>query len=269
VPPITAPQELSRLSRVFNTMLDSIERLITQVYEARLREKDAQLLALQSQINPHFLFNTLNSMRALSRRGDAAGVAAVAESLADLFRYSMSNWNELVPLREELAHVASYMTIQRARFGDRVQYACAVPDELAGALVVKLSLQPLVENAIAHGLGRNGDQLHVTVDAVAEGEGLAVTVADDGGGIELATLARLREAVARPVAVGKLPTAEVGIGVTNIDRRIKLLFGEQYGLRFQVIPGAGTTVALHLPLQSRDGIYELEAHSREDPRGGG
>jgi two-component system sensor histidine kinase YesM len=135
--------------------------------------------------------------------------------------------------------------------------------------VVKLSLQPLVENAIAHGLGRRGERLHITVYAAADGDELAVAVADDGGGIELATLARLREALARPIAAGKLPTAEAGIGITNIDRRIKLLFGEQYGLRFQVTPEVGTTVTLHLPLQSRDGVYELEAHRSEDTRGGG
>ena len=269
VPHSTAPHELGRLSRVFNTMLDSIERLITQVYEARLRAKDAQLLALQSQINPHFLFNTLNSVRALSRRGEAAAVAAVTESLADLFRYSMSNWNELVPLREELGHVANYVTIQQVRFGDRIQYAYDVPDELADALVVKLSLQPLVENAITHGLNRRGDRLHITVCAAAEGDELAVSVADDGGGIELATLTRLREALARPVAAGTLPTAEAGIGITNIDRRIKLLFGEEYGLRFRVIPESGTTVILHLPLQRRRDDHELEAYEVEDTRGGG
>ncbi|GAB4426214.1 MAG: sensor histidine kinase [Chloroflexi bacterium OHK40] len=266
VPLTPAPHELGRLSRVFNTMLDSIERLVVQVYEARLREKDAQLLALQSQINPHFLFNTLNSVRALSRRGETATVEAVAESLADLFRYSMSNWNELVALREELEHVENYVTIQRARFGNRIQFTCAVPDELREALVVKLSLQPLVENAIAHGLGQRAELLKVTVGAQLDAGALRITVTDDGGGIELATLTRLRAALARPVAAEKLPTADVGIGITNIDRRIKLLFGEQYGLHIQVYPEVGTTVTLHLPCQWRDGYGELESQGRETAR---
>jgi two-component system sensor histidine kinase YesM len=269
VPTTATPHELSRVSRVFNTMLDSVERLITQVYEARLREKDAQLLALQSQINPHFLFNTLNSMRALSRRGEADTVASVAESLADLFRYSMSNWNELVPLREELEHVANYVTIQRARFGERISYSCAVPEELEDAMVVKLSLQPLVENAITHGLERRSDELQITVRATLDLGGLAVSVTDDGGGIEITTLGRIRDALGRPVAAGKLPTAEGGIGLTNIDRRIKLLFGEQYGLRFHVLPEISTTVTLHLPLQRRGGYGELEAQGREYSRGRG
>jgi sensor histidine kinase YesM len=249
VPDTAATHELGRLSRVFNTMLDSLERLITQVYEAQLREKDAQLLALQAQINPHFLFNTLNSMRALSRRGRVDTVATMAESLAELFRYSMSNWNELVPLREELLHIDNYVMIQRARFGERIRYLCAVPEELQDVLVVRLALQPLVENAIAHGLQRRSGGLEVTVHGRVEGGGLALAVADNGGGIDIVTLTRIKAALERPIAAGKLPTADVGIGITNIDRRIKLLFGEQYGLRFEVIPNAGTTVTLHLPLQ--------------------
>jgi sensor histidine kinase YesM len=161
--PITPTRdEVGRLSRVFNTMLDSLERLITQVYEAQLREKDAQLLALQTQINPHFLFNTLNNMRALSRKRQAEAVATIAESLAELFRYSMSNWNEPVPLHEELAHVNNYVTIQRARFGARFTFDCDVPAELMGASVVKLSIQPLVENAISHGLDRRRNGLAIT-----------------------------------------------------------------------------------------------------------
>jgi len=112
--PITPTRdEVGRLSRVFNTMLDSLERLITQVYQAQLREKDAQLLALQTQINPHFLFNTLNSMRGLSRNGSEA-VATIAESLAELFRYSMSNWNEPVPLHESW-HTSTTMLLFSGR----------------------------------------------------------------------------------------------------------------------------------------------------------
>jgi two-component system sensor histidine kinase YesM len=248
--PITPTRdEVGRLGRVFNTMLDSLERLITQVYQAQLREKDAQLLALQTQINPHFLFNTLNSMRALSRKRQAEAVATIAESLAELFRYSMSNWNEPVPLHEELAHVNNYVTIQRARFGARFTFDCDVPAELMGASVVKLSIQPLVENAISHGLDRRRSGLAIVVRASREEDTLRIEVADNGYGIDDSTLARLEETLAYPLAMARLPTAEVGIGIVNIDRRIKLLFGEQFGLAMQIDRGVGTTVALHLPYQ--------------------
>jgi two-component system sensor histidine kinase YesM len=272
VPVTAASHELGRLSRVFNTMLDSLERLITQVYQAQLREKDAQLLALQSQINPHFLFNTLNSMRALSRKGQAETVAAMTESLADLFRYSMSNWNELVPLQEELLHAENYVTIQQARFGERIHYRCTVPDDLQDALVVKLSLQPLVENAITYGLDRCSSldiAIHVSHNETPEASGLVIAVTDNAGGIDAVTLIRIKEALAQPITAGPLPTAEFGIGLTNIDRRIKLFFGEQYGLRFRVIPGAGTTVMLHVPFQYHAGSRKLEATIHEDPRRGG
>lgn len=256
VPETNATHELGRLSRVFNTMLDSLERLLTQVYEAQLRTKDAQLLALQSQINPHFLFNTLNSMRALGRRGQAATVANMAESLADLFRYSMSNWNELVPLREELVHIENYVRIQQARFGERIQYVCAIPAELQDALVVKLSLQPLVENAISHGLDRQLHTLEIRMCASEQDQELSITVTDNAGGIDPTMLTRIRAALDQSLVAHQLPTSDVGIGIANIDRRIKLLFGEYYGLRFQVIPKQGTTVTLHIPLQRRSADIE-------------
>lgn len=249
VPETNATHELGRLSRVFNTMLDSLERLLTQVYEAQLRTKDAQLLALQSQINPHFLFNTLNSIRALSRKGQSDTVAAMAESLADLFRYSMSNWNELVALREELIHIENYVMIQRARFGERIDYRCEIAAELQDVQVVKLSLQPLVENAIAHGLEQHTDGLKITIYAHVEGQELDIAVTDNSGGIDTPTLTRIQAALEQPINAEQLPTADVGIGISNIDRRIKLLFGEQYGLRFHVTPKIGTTVLLHIPLQ--------------------
>ncbi len=248
--PITPTRdEVGRLSRVFNTMLDSLERLITQVYEAQLREKDAQLLALQTQINPHFLFNTLNNMRALSRKRQAEAVATIAESLAELFRYSMSNWNEPVPLHEELAHVNNYVTIQRARFGARFTFDCDVPAELMGASVVKLSIQPLVENAISHGLDRRRNGLAILVRASRDETTLRIEVIDNGYGIDANTLARLQETLAYPLAAARLPTAEVGIGIVNIDRRIKLLFGERFGLTIHVDRDIGTIVEQHLPYQ--------------------
>jgi len=254
--PITPMRdEVGRLSRVFNTMLDSLERLITQVYEAQLREKDAQLLALQTQINPHFLFNTLNSMRALSRKRQAEAVATIAESLAELFRYSMSNWNEPVPLHEELAHVTNYVTIQHARFGARFTFDCDMPAELMSASVVKLSIQPLVENAISHGLDRRREGLAVVVRARRDQAALHIEVIDNGYGIDAQTLDRLEETLAYPLATARLPTADVGIGIVNIDRRIKLLFGERFGVAICVEPGVGTTVALHLPYRCGDAAH--------------
>jgi two-component system sensor histidine kinase YesM len=266
MPATAMGDELGRLSRVFNTMLDSVEHLITQVYEAQLREKDAQLLALQTQINPHFLFNTLNSIRALSRKQHADGVAAMAESLAEIFRYSMSNWNEPVPLHEELAHVANYVTIQRARFGDRFTFDCVVPAELLDALVVKLSIQPLIENAITHGLDRRREGLRIVVSACLDDAALCLEVADTGHGIDARTLAQLEEALARPLAAAQLPRADVGIGIVNIDRRIKLLFGEQYGVAIQVAENIGTTVSLQLPYRRGDAVELRGAQGREHPR---
>lgn len=248
VPFTPAPDEVGQLSRVFNTMLDSLERLITQVYEAQLREKDAQLLALQAQINPHFLFNTLNIMRALSRKHGAYVVGDIAEALADLFRYSMEGWDQRVPLHEELTHVEYYVTIQQIRFGDRFQFRCTIPPELRDAHVVKLSIQPLVENAITHGIARKSSSGLVTVSAERHADQLLICVADDGVGMDAATLEQLQQALDQAVPISvELPTAGIGIGLVNTNRRIKLLYGDQHGLTIESSPECGTTVWLRLP----------------------
>jgi two-component system sensor histidine kinase YesM len=136
-------------------------------------------------------------------------------------------------------------------------------------LVVKLSLQPLVENAIVHGLERGAAGLEIRVSAWVTAAGLHIAVADNGGGIDVATLTRIKAVLGRPISAGKLPTADVGIGITNIDRRVKLLFGEQYGLQLKVKPGVGTTITLHLPWQRQDGELEGEGLIYEHPHRGG
>ena len=151
---VSGNNEIGRLSRIYNNMLDSITRLISEVYASKLAEKNAQLSALQAQINPHFLYNTLNIMKSISRVRGIEEVAEMAESLAELFKYSMKNLQHPIPLHNEMEHIYHYMNIQQHRFGSRFEFSMNVPEPLRDASVLKLTVQPLIENAIVHGLGK-------------------------------------------------------------------------------------------------------------------
>lgn len=241
--------ELGVLSRVYNNMLNSISRLITEVYESKLAENDARLSALQAQINPHFLYNTLNIMKSISRLKGVEEVAEMSESLADLFKYTMKNLQLPVSLRQELEHVANYMNIQKHRFGDRFALRMEVPEELMNASVLKLTIQPLVENAIIHGFSRKKADAFINIKVCTEGELLLILVSDNGLGMEEQALNKLEQRLAEYSKRSKHDVQEdgEGIGLSNIHQRIQLLYGEGYGVKIAGSQGAGTTVTLIFP----------------------
>ncbi|GAA0137732.1 sensor histidine kinase [Paenibacillus sp. YSY-4.3] len=241
--------ELGVLSRVYNNMLNSISRLITEVYESKLAENNARLSALQAQINPHFLYNTLNIMKSISRLKGVEEVAEMSESLADLFKYTMKNLQLPVSLRQELEHVDNYMNIQKHRFGDRFELRMEVPEELMNASVLKLTVQPLVENAIIHGFSRKKSDARIDLKIYTEGELLLISVSDNGLGIQEQELRKLERRLADYNKRSKHLMQEdtEGIGLSNIHQRIQLLYGEMYGVKLASSWGAGTTVTLTFP----------------------
>lgn len=239
--------EIGRLSRIYNNMLDSISRLINEVYESKLVEKNAQLSALQAQINPHFLYNTLNIMKSISRIRGIEEVAEMSESLAELFQYSMKNLQHPVPLRSELDHIGNYMKIQQHRFSGRFELRSDIPGTLLQASVLKLTIQPLIENAIIHGLGRMRSGGCIELGARRSGRLLVIEVSDNGVGMDERRLVELRRSLA---AANRFPEDEddkQGIGLRNIGQRIQLMYGEQYGIAIDSSPGRGTVVRLEFP----------------------
>jgi two-component system, sensor histidine kinase YesM len=183
----TGSPEMDLLARVYNSMLDSINKLITEVYELSITEKNAKISALQSQINPHFLYNTLNVMKSISRLRGVNEVADISESLSDLFKYSMKDLDKTVPLIDEIEHITNYMNIQKHRFGDRYQYSTYVQEEALKVYVPKLIIQPLIENSIKHGLERRGFGT-ISLTAGIERNHLIVSVEDNGVGMDEHTL---------------------------------------------------------------------------------
>jgi len=313
--------ETGRLSRGFNLMLESVDRLIHQVFLLELREKDAKLMALQAQINPHMLFNTLNIMKALSRKQGVHDVADMAENLADLFRYSMRGWNEPTTLEKELENVRHYVRIQEMRYKDRFAFEADVPDSLLRLRMAKLSLQPLVENAIFHGIekkieggtvrlearlvsgsgqsetsggaggaatrtGRIAENGKTETGGAAEGGttetdesaeseatetgiggayrenvtamDVEIAVTDTGPGMPEELVVRFNRAFRQDDSVAELEReltreGKSGIGLMNIHKRIRLLFGSPCGLRIESAPEGGTKVTIRLPNDAQAG----------------
>lgn len=242
--------EIGQLGKVFNKMLNSLEEMITQVYGAELREKDARLLALQAQINPHFLFNTLNILKSLGRKGATQEVVEVTESLAHLFRYSLYDWDRSVELREELNLIESYLRIQSYRFRDRFIYEQHIPDELLGARIVRLMIQPLVENAIVHGLEQRKVGGIISVRVREHEMKLEVIVSDNGVGMD----PDIREQLTNKGTETSLHRANgqqehMGIALLNIHKRLQLMYGHEYGVSVADTIGQGTTIILRLPLR--------------------
>ncbi|TDF99802.1 cache domain-containing sensor histidine kinase [Paenibacillus piri] len=240
--------EIGRLSRMYNHMLDSISRLIHEVYESKLAEKSAQLSALHAQINPHFLYNTLNIMKSISRLRGVEEVAEISESLAGLFQYSMKNLHHPVTLGEEIDHILNYFNIQQHRFGNRLELRCEIPEGLRQTPILKLTLQPLIENAVNHGLRRVKAGGCITIRAWLQNETLIATVSDNGEGIAETELAKLRYDLDASLSHHPVRDATQGIGLLNIHQRIQLFYGKPYGLELSSKPGEGTKVALTIPL---------------------
>jgi two-component system sensor histidine kinase YesM len=217
-------------------------------------KKQAQYLALQNQINPHFLYNTLEGIRGETLNAGLENVAKMTEALATFFRYTISNVENLVTLEDELTNVNNYYIIQRYRFGERlslnVEYDAEDEMEIMSYKLPKLTLQPIVENAIYHGIERKIGDGHVRIKLEATGTRLIVTIYDNGIGMTEERLREINDKLSRTTLDYIKPDGEThgGIAIVNVNNRIKLLFGEEYGICMYSTLNVGTEVEVTLPL---------------------
>ena len=211
-------------------------------------KRQAQYLALQNQINPHFLYNTLEGIRSEAVAGGLNVVADMTEYLAKFFRYTISKVENLVTVTEELENIETYFAIQQFRFGDRLRLAIDDPEPgIQHCQIPKLTMQPLVENAIIHGLERKMGVGVVSVRLTLTEKRLIVRISDNGIGMEPETLHQLQEELCR-TAYDYIDSGRgAGIALLNVNNRIRLLFGEQYGITICSTPGLGTDVTVTLP----------------------
>lgn len=234
--------ETAQLHRNFRTMLEQINTLIKENYEKQLIIKETEYRALQSQINPHFLYNTLNSVTWMAKVNKQEQIASVVESLGNMMRSIVSKKEPLIQIGEELQIVKDYVNIQRVRYKERLQFCLEVDPGLEQFFIPKLTIQPIVENAILHGVGAV-TKGKVSVSVLSRQKDIFVVVEDDGPG--------MNEATVQDIFAGKVKSKGTGIGLKNIHDRLQLIFGERYGIEVESELENGTKVMFNIPYEKR------------------
>ncbi len=244
----------------------------TRENSAQIFNKQTELTALQSQINPHFLYNTLECIRGQALMDENEEIARMVEALGAFFRYSISRKGNLVTLRDELKNIDNYMLIQRYRFNNRFSMEVIVDEEDEEAynyLIPRLIIQPVVENAIFHGLEERLEGGRVTIEVIVTEKNLIITISDNGKGIEREDLKKLNAKIrSRDTNLEDgdgTSQRNTGIALPNIHKRIQLLFGEEYGVNIYSTPGQGTDVEITIPANyGHDWEEEDEKRNIED-----
>ena len=256
-------EELKELSEQINQMADRLEMLIEQVRQKQDHLSRAELRTLQAQISPHFLYNTLDTIVWQAESGKADEVVQLTRSLSDFFRISLSSGADWIPVSQELKHVSAYLSIQKIRYRDILEYEVEQPEGLEEIYMLKLLLQPLVENALYHGIKNKRGGGKITVRVKKQNRVLTFTVADTGKGMTPEQVkeleAMLREEI--PTAQAALEPGHSGFGMRNVDMRIRLYYQKQTGLLIQSGP-EGTEVSFSIPIRTREEIDHDESLSR-------
>ncbi|RED63458.1 sensor histidine kinase [Cohnella phaseoli] len=236
--------EIGLLENSFQTMVANIKGLIEFEYEATIAKRTAEVKALQAQINPHFLQNTLQLISGMALDKDAPEIHRVVKAIGGMFRYSIRNRPDVTTLREEWRHMRNYLYIQETRFPSKVVSEVELPETFAGVPIPLLTLQPLVENAFEHGFGQQLGEWRIRLGVEREGETVVVRIEDNGAGMDATRLAEIRRSLEDN---GTLFREAESLGLRNVDARIKLHFGKAFGLRIESEQGAGTRVSILLP----------------------
>ncbi|MCM3339001.1 sensor histidine kinase [Paenibacillus sp. MER TA 81-3] len=236
---VQSNDEIAQLGRSFNRMNERLHELVNQVYEAELRKKEAELKAFQAQINPHFLYNTLDTIYWMSRMEKAYETAQLVEALSKLFRLSLNSGQELTTVRDEVNHLKNYMIIQQKRYEDMIDFHLETDNEdTLNGRTVKLILQPFVENAIVHGIEKLGEPGCIRVDVFRQEDKLIYRISDTGTGVDVAEMERLMH---------ESGANNRGFAIKNVNDRIQLYFGDDYGVTFKNNEAGGTIVEIIQP----------------------
>lgn len=249
--------EMEETIQKFGTLIDTQELI-------SVSKKQSEYLALQNQINPHFLYNTLEGIRGEALSAGVTSIAEMTEALATFFRYTISNVENLVTLEDELTNIENYYIIQQYRFGERLSMSIVIDSKeerskILSCRLPKLTLQPIIENSINHGLERKLGKGSLKVKIEMTQKRLIITISDDGLGFDEGRLKELNsELNSRSMQNVKLNTEKKGgIALINVNSRIKLLFGEEYGIYIYSTPNVGTDVEITLPVIRDDTVDRL------------
>jgi two-component system sensor histidine kinase YesM len=267
---IDREDEFGFLQRAFNEMASEIHHLVNWVYREQLTRKEAELKALQSQINPHFLFNTLEAINWMAQLNDVPEISDTVSDLSDLMEASIGRDDRLITIEEEFRYADKYISLQKRRFGDKIELIKDIQSDVYDIKIPRLLIQPLIENAVYHGIERNRGRGTINLNAYRDEQGrVCVEVIDNGAGMGPEELEELNARLAMDNDTyfknlgGKKRTS---IGIENVNRRIKLFYGENYGLKMESRIGEYTKVTVTIPcevnLDNREGFYVQGSDSR-------
>lgn len=246
--PVGGTREVQELSDSFEHMVLRIQELVTTVREEEINLRKTELKALQAQINPHFLYNTLDSIAWMCEQGRNADAVRMVHALARLFRISISRGHELIPIAKEIEHAESYLQIQMYRYKNQFTYDFDVDPDCLGYYCNKITLQPIIENSINHGLDLMVDEGRIDVLVRQDGNDIVFSVRDNGVGMS-------EEQIEAIMQHG--PTDRTGIGIKNVNDRLKIYFGKSYGLHITSEPDVGTCVEIRMP-KIKEGDHETK-----------
>lgn len=236
--PVHGSSEILALSDSFGHMVVQIQELMEKVRNEEITLRKTELKALQAQINPHFLYNTLDAIGWLCEEERNKDAVEMVNALARLFRISISKGHELIPIEKEVEHARSYLMIQNFRYKNQFVYSFDIEEECLSYLCNKITLQPIIENAIYHGINRMVDEGRIDIKIFREGEAIVFTVADNGVGMSREQCAGILK---------REPGDQTGIGIKNVNDRIKIYFGEEYGITIDSEEDEGTVVSIRMP----------------------
>ena len=238
---IRSNDEIGMLSNSFNVMVGKINTLMKDLYEEHEKLRISEMKTLEAQINPHFLYNTLESIIWLARGGQNEDVVRLVFSLTNLLRIGLSRGRTLVTIEEEIEHIKNYLVIQEVRFEDEFESFISIPEDIFKNKTLKLILQPIIENSIYHGIMQSESKGKIIISSDCTDSDIYFRIIDTGPGIEPEEVRKLNG------YLSEMKESNLGLGLRNVNERIKLYFGAEYGITFKSAPGSGTEVSIHIP----------------------
>ncbi|MDU1278171.1 MULTISPECIES: sensor histidine kinase [Clostridium] len=246
---VTGENEIGSLSNSFNIMISEIKKLMEQNINEQKQKRKSEIKALQAQINPHFLYNTLDSIIWMAECNRTNEVVIMTSSLAKLLRESISNEEEITTIEREINYVKSYLTIQKMRYKDKLEFKIDIEKSIYNVTIIKLILQPIVENAIYHGIKYKEGKNLISIEGYNLGNEVEILIKDTGIGMEKYQIENI-------LTPNKRSKKSNGVGIYNVQMRLQLTYGKEYGLFYESIKSEGTTVKIRIPKRGEIGYEE-------------
>lgn len=240
--------EIGELGRSFNSMLERLKNLIRQNYEKQKKLRTQELKVLQMQINPHFLYNTIDTINWMAQCIDADRISEISIELANYYRQSLSKGAEIIKIMDEISQINSYLIIQKTRYEGHINFKIDIDEKILGLYIPKLTLQPIIENAIYHGLREKEGGGVIEIKGFLKENQVMFIIKDSGKGMEQESLNKL-------IKLLKEGDSSQGYGLSNVNERLKLYFGVEYGLNIESVKDCHTTVIVNIPIVEREDQY--------------